>query len=84
MEINLKQIATIKSPFCDLKDMPLQPCGAREEFATIKFKEEYTLGLKDLDSFSHSYLIYYFHKIDAHQLSVIPFNDKTDERFVSC
>ena len=78
MEINLKQIATIKSPFCDLKDMPVQPCGAREEFATIEFKEKYTLGLKDLDGFSHAYLIYYFHKIDTHQLSVIPFNDKTD------
>ena len=78
MEINLRQIATIKSPFCDLKDMPVQPCGAREVLATIEFKEEYAAGLKDLDGFSHAYLIYYFHKIDNHQLSVIPFNDKTN------
>jgi len=35
MEINLRQIATIKSPFCDLKDMPVQPCGAKEIFAKL-------------------------------------------------
>jgi tRNA-Thr(GGU) m(6)t(6)A37 methyltransferase TsaA len=78
MQINLRQIATIKSPFCELTDMPVQPHGAKETLATIEFKEEFVAGLKDLDGFSHVYLIYYFHKIDKHELQVIPFNDKTD------
>jgi len=78
MQINLKQIATIKSPFCELKNMPVQPCGARDTYATIEFKEEFCEGLKDLNGFSHVYLIYYFHKVDEHKLSVIPFNDKTN------
>jgi tRNA-Thr(GGU) m(6)t(6)A37 methyltransferase TsaA len=78
MNINLQQIATIKSPFCHLKNMPVQPCGARDVYATIEFKEEYIEGLKDLDGFSHVYLIYYFHETDEHKLSVIPFNDKTN------
>ena len=78
MNINLTQIATIKSPFCDLKNMPVQPCGAQESYATIEFKEEYAEGLADLDGFSHVYLIYYFHKIEEPKLQVIPFNDKTD------
>ncbi|MCD6173175.1 MAG: tRNA (N6-threonylcarbamoyladenosine(37)-N6)-methyltransferase TrmO, partial [Sulfurimonas sp.] len=43
-----------------------------------EFKDEFSEGLKDLDGFSHVYLIYYFHKIDEHKLSVIPFNDKTN------
>ncbi|MCD6172632.1 MAG: SAM-dependent methyltransferase, partial [Sulfurimonas sp.] len=77
MNINLQQIATIKSPFCDLKNMPVQPRGAKDTYATIEFKDEFSEGLKDLDGFSHVYLIYYFHKIDEHKLSVIPFNDKT-------
>ena len=76
MQIKLDQIATVKSSFCDLKDMPVQPCGAKEVLATVEFKEEYSAGLKDLDGFSHAYLIYYFHKVDTHKLSVIPFNDK--------
>ena len=45
--------------------------------ATIEFKHEYVEGLKDLDGFSHVYLIYYFHKVKEPKLSVIPFNDKT-------
>ncbi len=57
--------------------MPVQPKGAKETYATIEFKDEFTEGLKDLDGFSHVYLIYYFHKIKEPKLSVIPFNDAT-------
>ncbi|MEA1954063.1 MAG: tRNA (N6-threonylcarbamoyladenosine(37)-N6)-methyltransferase TrmO [Campylobacterota bacterium] len=77
MTFELTQIATICSPFCDLEGMPVQPKGAKETCATIAFKEEYAEGLKDLDGFSHVYLIYYFHKVKEPQLSVLPFNDKT-------
>jgi tRNA-Thr(GGU) m(6)t(6)A37 methyltransferase TsaA len=75
--IKLQPIATIKSPYCELQNMPVQPCGAQESYATIEFLEEYEEGLKDLDGFSHIYLIYYFHKVKEPQLSVVPFNDKT-------
>ena len=78
MKIQLQEIATIKSPFFDLVNMPIQPKGAKEHFATIEFKEEYMEGLNDLDGFSHVYLIYYFHKVKEPKLSVIPFNDKTN------
>ena len=78
MNIPLNQIATIQSPYSDLKNMPVQPRGAKETLATIEFKKEFQDGLKDLDGFSHVYLIYYFHKIDSHELSVVPFNDKTN------
>jgi len=77
MEITLKQIGTVRSPFCDLKNMPVQPVGAKDVYATLEIDEEYSEGLKDLEGFSHIYLIYYFHKIQEHSLSVIPFNDKT-------
>ncbi|HIP29716.1 MAG TPA: tRNA (N6-threonylcarbamoyladenosine(37)-N6)-methyltransferase TrmO [Sulfurospirillum arcachonense] len=77
MTINLKQIATIKSPFCKLENMPVQPKGAKDTIATIEFKKEYQDGLKDLNGFSHAYLIYYFHKVDEHKLRVVPFNDKS-------
>ena len=78
MNINLKQIATIHSPFHSLIDMPIQPKGAKNIYATIEFKDEFVDGLKDLDGFSHIYLIYYFHKVKKYKLSVIPFNDKTN------
>jgi len=78
MNFTLKQIATIHSPFCDLVDMPVQPKGAKEVYATIEFEKEYQAGLKDLNGFSHVYLIYHFHKVKEPKLSVIPFNDKTN------
>ena len=78
MKFELEQIATIRSPFCELIDMPVQPKGAKDVYATIEFKKEFEDGLKDLDGFSHVYLIYYFHKVTKAELSVIPFNDKTN------
>ena len=77
MTFELKQIGTIRSPFCDLVDMPVQPKGAKDIHATIEINEEYREGLKDLDGFSHAYLIYYFHKVKEPKLSVVPFNDRT-------
>ena len=80
MNINLKQIGTIHSPFCNLENMPVQPKGARETIATIEIKEEFKDGLKDLDGFNFIYLIYHFHKVKKHQLQVLPFNEKTSTK----
>ncbi|RLA69576.1 MAG: tRNA (N6-threonylcarbamoyladenosine(37)-N6)-methyltransferase TrmO [Epsilonproteobacteria bacterium] len=77
MTFEMKQIATIRSPFRDLINMPVQPKGAKDLCATIVFDEQYSEGLKDLEGFSHVYLIYYFHKVKEPKLRVIPFNDKT-------
>ena len=38
MTFTLKQIATIRSPFCDLVNMPVQPKGAKDTYATIEFE----------------------------------------------
>jgi len=78
MNIVMKSIATIRSPFCSLVNMPVQPKGAKDVYATIEFKKEYQAGLKDLEGFSHLYLLYYFHKVKEHALEVIPFNDVTN------
>jgi len=51
MDISLNSIGTIRSPYCDLVDMPVQPKGAKGVFATIEFDKEFKEGLKDLDGF---------------------------------
>ncbi len=78
MNFSLQPLGTIHSPFKELVNMPVQPKGAKEHYATIEFKREYQEGLKDLSGFSHLYLIYYFHKVKEPKLSVVPFNDKTN------
>lgn len=52
--------------------MPVQPKGAKDIYATVELKKEFQDGLKDLDGFSHAYLLYYFHKIQRYELSVVP------------
>ncbi len=78
MKIELKSLATIHTPFESLENMPVQPCGADGCLGKIVFLEEFAKGLKDLEGFSHLYLLYYFHKVENYALEVIPFNDHTN------
>lgn len=75
MNICLKPIGTIHSPFTRLDGMPIQPSGARDVKGTIVLEEKYAPGLKDLDGFSHIILLYHFHESEGYQLSVTPFLD---------
>ncbi len=69
-------IGTIHSPFNDLKNMPIQPLGAKDIEGKLLVNDEYASGLKDLDGFSHIYIFYHFHKVTESKLEVIPFMDK--------
>ena len=80
MQINLESIGTILTEFTQANNMPVQPCSGENSIAKIVIKNEYVEGLKDLDGFSHIYLIYYFHKTKEDKLEVIPFNDKTNSK----
>ena len=70
-------IGTIHSPFTNLKDMPIQPKGAKDTIGTIELDPEYTEGLVDLEGFSHIYLLYIFHEAARTSLTVTPFMDTT-------
>ncbi len=79
--MQIEPIGIIHTPFKKLGQMPIQPKGAKSVIATLEIDKEYTLGLKDLEGFSHIYLIYYFHEAVRTELEVIPFMD-TQERGV--
>jgi tRNA-Thr(GGU) m(6)t(6)A37 methyltransferase TsaA len=70
-------IGIIHSPFTDIEGMPIQPGGARGISGTVEIFGEYEQGLKDLEGFSHLFLIYAFHRCPSYQLTVIPFLDTT-------
>ena len=55
--------------------MPIQPAGAVGVKGTIEVFEEYQVGLKDLDGFSHIILLYHLHYSNEFRLSVVPFMD---------
>lgn len=75
MEISLRSIGRIVSPFKNPAGMPIQPAAAQGVQGQVVLSPEYVMGVEDLDGFSHIFLIYYFHKISTPKLTVIPFLD---------
>jgi len=74
----MKPIGIIHTPFTTLGNMPIQPNGAENSIAEIVLNNEFLDGLLDLDSFSHIYLIYLFHRSKGYDLKVVPFLDNQE------
>ncbi len=77
-DVTLKPIGIIHSPFHELKGMPIQPKGAADTLGTLELFEEYADGLKDLDGFSHIYVIFHLHQAGPSRLMVTPFMDTVE------
>jgi tRNA-Thr(GGU) m(6)t(6)A37 methyltransferase TsaA len=75
MNIIYKPIGIIHSPFNKAEKAPIQPSRAKGIKGTIKLKNKFVDGLKDLDGFSHIILLYHFHLSDDYSLSVVPYLD---------
>lgn len=71
----MKPIGIIHTPFRSPENMPIQPGGAADISGSIELKTEFAEGLRDLDGFSHIYLIYQFHRATRTELLVTPFMD---------
>ena len=71
----MKPIGRIHTPFAKPDGMPIQPTGAAGVKGQIEVFEEYLLGLKDLDGFSHIIILYLFDRSEGYNLEVTPFMD---------
>ena len=74
MEIIVKPIGFIESPFDELEKVPIQP-GFSESFGTVVIDLKYIEGLEELDGFSHIILLYYFDRAETVDLKVVPYLD---------
>jgi tRNA-Thr(GGU) m(6)t(6)A37 methyltransferase TsaA len=74
-EIRFKPIGVLRSPFKDLKNMPIQPTSRNSASGHAEVLSEYLAALKDLDGFSHAMILYHFHKVERCDLQVTPFLD---------
>ncbi|MBA7648213.1 tRNA (adenine(37)-N6)-methyltransferase [subsurface metagenome] len=74
-EIKYKPIGVIHSPFKVPKGTPIQPAGAKGIDGTVEVFPEYIEGLKDVEGFSHIFLIYHFHLSKKVHLKVKPYMD---------
>ncbi|MBS7525193.1 tRNA (N6-threonylcarbamoyladenosine(37)-N6)-methyltransferase TrmO [Fusibacter paucivorans] len=73
--LEFKAIGVVKSQFKSLEEMPIQPTGDLASPGYLEIEESYVEGLKDLDGFSHLYILYHFHKVKQSKLLVKPFMD---------
>ena len=76
-EIILSPIGIIHSPYKSIEDVPIQSKAAKGIKGRVELKPQYQEGLKDLEGFSHIYLIFNFHLSSGYDLTVKPFLDNT-------
>jgi tRNA-Thr(GGU) m(6)t(6)A37 methyltransferase TsaA len=72
-KIELKPIGIIHSPYKESKDIPIQGCFKNDVKAYLELKNEYVKGLRDLEGFSHCFLVYFFHKSNIEKLEGRPY-----------
>ena len=74
-EITYRPIGIIHTPNKKIQGTPIQGPAAREIAGEVEIFPEYINGLKDLDGFSHIFLLYHFHLTKNPKLIVKPFLD---------
>ena len=83
-EFTIKPIGIVHSPFTERKGTPIQPAFDQGTEATLEVFEEYADGLKDLEGFSHIYVIYIFNRADGYQLQCVPYRDTEARGVFAC
>ena len=73
MELNT--IGVIRTPFKTKEECPIQPVYAKETAGQVEIFPEFVLGLKDIDMFSHIYLLYSFDRAGKIELVRATFLD---------
>ena len=71
--VNFKVIGTIRSAHQDQEKIPIQSVYAEGCRGQVHIFPEYEEGLKDIEGFSHLFLIYHFHCSGPADMLVCPF-----------
>ena len=74
MELIMKPIGVIHSPFTDKSQTPIQPTRS-QAVGRVEVFPEFAGGMQDLEEFSHIILLYAFHCSSGYSLRVKPFLD---------
>jgi tRNA-Thr(GGU) m(6)t(6)A37 methyltransferase TsaA len=71
--ITYRPIGVIRSEHLAAEDTPIQPVYAKGCKGRAEVLPQFAEGLRDLEGFSHIYLIYHFHRAGPAKLVVKPF-----------
>lgn len=70
----MRPIGVIHSPFQRKQQAPIQPSRSQAD-GVVEVYPEFAPGLRDLEGFSHLYLLYVFHRSEGFALQVKPYLD---------
>ena len=76
--VTYRPIGVVRSPHTQKKDTPIQPVFAKGVPGRVEILPEYEEGLRDIEGFSHIYLLYAFDRADGSRLSVVPYLGDTE------
>jgi tRNA-Thr(GGU) m(6)t(6)A37 methyltransferase TsaA len=72
-EYSLKTIGFIRSQHLRPEETPIQPVFCPECAGRVEMLPEYAEGLKDIEGFSHIFLLYWLHRAPPAQIVAKPF-----------
>jgi tRNA-Thr(GGU) m(6)t(6)A37 methyltransferase TsaA len=75
-KIEITPIGVIHTPYREPRDIPIQGRFKDDVEGWIELREEYVPALKDLDEFSHLFLIYHFHRSSEVHLQGRPYLER--------
>lgn len=73
--IEYRPIGIVHSPFTEQHGTPIQPSRADGARGTVEVFPEFADGLRDLNGFSHIYLLCHLHRSTGYELTVVPYLD---------
>lgn len=83
MAFEFRQIGIVHSPYRKKTDAPIQPKYS-DEAGQIEIFREYSEGLKDIEGFSHIWVIFVLHESLGYDLHVKPYLDDEVKGVFAC
>ena len=80
--VTYEPIGVVRSPYTALDGMPLQTVARADVEATVELDARVHGALRDLDGFSHVWLLVHLHRVDGWTPEVTPFLDAERPRGV--
>jgi tRNA (adenine37-N6)-methyltransferase len=77
MKIEINSIGIIHSPYKSKDSCPIQGAYFKKSYGEVEIFEEYSEGLKDIETFSHIILLYHFNKAGEVKMVRPTFHDDT-------
>lgn len=78
IDLLIQPIGRIHTLFKQSKGTPIQSSGANGALGTIELFPEFEPGLKDIEALERLWLLYYFDRASAPQLTVRPYLDPVE------